>query len=110
MAKQLGPHYITGTMGNVTYYELEGIYYARAKSSLDGKRVKRDPRFARTMAYAGLFATASRLAASAYRQLPKEKREHAFYRKLTGIAMQSLRDGKTEEEVKGLLALASEIQ
>jgi hypothetical protein len=49
MAKQIGEFKITGTYDDVTYYEMEGQYYARKKSSLKGARVKKDPRFKRTI-------------------------------------------------------------
>jgi hypothetical protein len=53
MAKQVGPHYLEGTIGDVTYYALDGQHLARKKSSLTGKRVKKDPSFANTRRYAG---------------------------------------------------------
>jgi hypothetical protein len=59
MAKQIGFLKITGTLGDITFYELDGEFYARKKSSLDGKRVKKDPRFRRTMYEAGEFGKAS---------------------------------------------------
>jgi hypothetical protein len=37
MAKQIGDIKITGTYDNVTYYKMDGEYYARSKSSLTGK-------------------------------------------------------------------------
>jgi hypothetical protein len=48
------------------------------------------------MQYAGLLGKASRIASAIYRLLPE--REHGFYRKLTGMAMQLLRQEKTAEE------------
>ncbi len=99
MARQVGEIKITGTIGNICFYEMEGKFYARLKSSLTGKRVKKDPRFRLTMVYADLLAQASKLASCCYRSLPKEERVHAMYRALTGMAMQMLKAGMAAEEI-----------
>lgn len=99
MAKQIGPVKIEGTVGNVTFYQLDGEYCARLKSSLSGKRVKKDPCFRRTMEYAGWLKQASGLASSCYRALPKEERAHAMYRQMVGMAMQMLKAGKDAEVI-----------
>jgi len=93
MAKQAGAILITGTIQNITFYEMDGQYYARLKSSLCGDRVKRDPAFALTMVYAERLALASRTAAQLYRSLPEEQRKVALYRKMTSTAMQLLKAG-----------------
>jgi hypothetical protein len=78
---------------------MEGKYYVRKKSSLTGKRVKKDKKFRLTMIYAGILAQASRIASSVYRQIPKEEREHPYFRTLTGMAQKLLRKGISAEEV-----------
>lgn len=103
MAKQIGPVFITGTIGDVCFYKLDGVYCARMKSSLSGKRVRKDPKFRRTMEYAGWMARASRIASCIYRLLPADKRKHALYRTLTGQALHLLKEGLDAEEVKGRL-------
>ena len=106
MAKQEGSFHITGTIGPVCFYRLYEDYYARRKSSLSGERVKKDPAFAKTMAYAGLLKEASLLASSVYRTLNNDKRQHALYRQLTGAAMRMLKEGKsitaTRDQLKHL--------
>ena len=99
MGKQTGPIKVKGTVHGVTYYKMDGEYYAREQSSLDGKRVKKDPAFAKTMEYAGLLGRASKLASKVYREIPKGEREFKQYRKLTGQAMRLLKEGMGEEEV-----------
>ena len=103
MAKQVGPFKLQGCYDNVCFYKMEEQYYARTKSSLDGKRVRRDPAFKETMRYAGLLGRASKLAAMVYRVLPQEKKEPGLYKKLTGQAMRMLKEGKMEKEVLELL-------
>ncbi|SIN69422.1 hypothetical protein [Chitinophaga niabensis] len=99
MAKQTGPIKISGTVGNICFYKTKDGYYARLKSSLTGKRVKKDPRFKRTMEYAGMLVAASRLASRCYGSLPEEERVHAVYRKMTGMAMQMLKMGMEAEDI-----------
>ena len=100
MGKQAGPHYITGTVGDRTYYRLNGQYLVRAKSTLSRKRVKRSPAFRRTMEYAGLLGQASKLAVGVYRMIPRKKQRVDVYRKMTGVAMGMLKTGMDEEVVK----------
>ena len=96
MPKQTGPNPFTGRRGNLQGYRMAGKYYVRIVSSLTAKRVLKDPAFKRTMQYAGLLGKASKIASATYRLLPERK--HGFYRKLTGMAMQLLKQGKTAEE------------
>lgn len=100
MGKQVGPNYITGTVGDRTYYRLNGQYLVRAKSTLSRKRVKRSPAFRRTMEYAGWLAAASKLAAEVYRMMPKDQRKVQEYREMTGRAMDLIRHDVDEYVVK----------
>ena len=96
MARQTGPNPFTGRRGNLLGYRMAGKYYIRFVSSLTAKRVLEDPAFKRTMQYAGLLGKASKIASSIYRLSPVK--EHGFYRRLTGMAMQLLKQGKSAEE------------
>jgi hypothetical protein len=100
MAKQLGPKFIKRQCScNLQFYYMEGKYYVRKKSSLTGKRVKKDKKFRLTMLYAGILAQASKIASSVYRQIPKEERKHPYFRTLTGMAQKLLRKGVSAEEI-----------
>jgi len=103
MAKQAGAYYITGCFDNLCFYKMEGKYYVRMKSSLKGKRVKKDAAFKRTMLNAKLLANASAIASSLYRMLPKESKGIAVYRMLTGKVMKLLKDGKSANEIMHVL-------
>jgi hypothetical protein len=103
MAKQAGPYYLTGCYDNICFYKMEGRYYARQKSSLKGKRVKRDAAFKETMRYAALLGCASKLASKLYHDLPKESKGVGVYRSLTGRIMPLLKLGKTATEVLNML-------
>ena len=100
MAKQIGIFKIIGTIGDVTFYEMDGQFYARKKSSLDGKRVKKDPRFKRTMEEAIGFGKASTAAQAVYWALPEEMQVHGFYGRLTGRMRKLMRVGKTAREAQ----------
>ena len=100
MAKQIGIFKIIGTIGEFTFYEMDGEFYARKKSSLDGKRVKRDPKFRRTMEEAIGFGKASTATRAVYWALPAELRVHGFYGILTGRMRKLMRAGKTAKEAQ----------
>lgn len=92
MARQIGLIQITGTVGGICFYCMDGVYYARQKSSLTAKRVKTDPAFAETMKYAERMAYASKIASKIYREtIPKEERSRDKYREIVGMVMQELR-------------------
>lgn len=86
MAKQAGMIKIEGTIDGICFYKLDGNYYARAKSSLDGKRVKKSKAFRQTMRYARIFAKASVIGSTIHRMLPEDKRSRKVYQQLTGKA------------------------
>lgn len=96
MAIQTGKMKLTGRVGDIIYYKMDGKYYARAVSSLSGRRVKRDPAFKRTMEFAKLFGKASKMASELYRSLPVVSRNYKLYRKITGQANQMLKVGLDE--------------
>lgn len=100
MSRQKGPVYITGTSNGICYYKLNGQYYARRKSTLSRRRVKRDPRFALTRKYAALLGEASRIAAGVYRLLPRGQKTLPLYRAMTGQAMGMLKRGAGEEAIR----------
>ena len=99
MARQYGTIKITGTIGGICFYQMDGEHYARATSSLSGKRVKTDPAFRSTMAYAGLMGRASKIAAKLKIGLTREERRNINHSKLTGQVQRLLKEGKTEQEI-----------
>lgn len=107
MSKQQGPVYHTGTINGICYYRLNGRYYARRKSTLSRKRVKRDPVFALTRKYAELLGQASRIAAGVYRLLPRDKKKLTLYRAMTGRAVALLKRGMQEAAIKEQLEQAT---
>jgi hypothetical protein len=82
---------------------MEGKGYARLKSSLTGKRVKKDPKFKRTMRSAHRLGKGSQLASKVYRSLPRAEQVYALYKELKSIAVLGLKEGKSEGEVMELL-------
>ena len=103
MARQSGHIFITGTLDDVTYYKMYGIYYARMKSSLSRKKVLTSARFERTRQHASQLADASRIASSVYRQIPKEQRNIKLFRAIVGEAKVLLAVGQDKEVVLELL-------
>ena len=103
MARQIGDIIITGTIDDITFYEMDGKGYARHKSSLTGKRVKKDPRFKRTMQSAHRLGRGSQLASKVYRSLPKTEQVYNLFKELKRIAILAIKEGKGEMEVLRLL-------
>ncbi|HET6769592.1 MAG TPA: hypothetical protein VFH08_19430 [Chitinophagaceae bacterium] len=102
MAK-LQPISISGTVGNVCVYEVDGKLYMRSKSSLTRKRVLKSKAFERTRRYANDMGKAARLGSAIYWDLPVEKRNRAVYQSITGMAASLLYKGVSEEEVQNML-------
>ena len=103
MAKQTGAIIIEGTIDDITFYKMEGKGYARSKSSLKGARVKRDPRFRRTMQSANRFGRGNQLASTVYRSLPRAEQAYALFKELKAIAILGIKAGKEEAAVLVLL-------
>jgi len=104
MAKIVGPvPPFIGTRDNVTIYLMNGEYIARSKSSLTGKRVKKDPAFARTMEWAGRLKQGARIASFIYKQMPVEGRIYKQYREITGKAMSLLKEGFNKGDIITML-------
>lgn len=103
MSKQRGPVYFTGTADGICYYKMNGKYYARRKSTMSRKRVRRDLAFARTRRNAELLGQASRVAAGIYRLLPRAQKKLDLYRAMTGQAMAMFKKGVDEAEVRDQL-------
>ena len=105
MALQVGPRYIIGTLDDITYYKMFGIYYARMKSSLSRKKVLTSPRFARTRMHANQLAEASQIASQLYRSIiPKEERNRKLFRSIVGQAKILLATGENKETVIEILS------
>ena len=103
MAKQAGDIIIIGTIDDITFYVMEGKGYARKKSRLTGKRVKKDPKFKRTMQSAHRLGRGSQLASKVYRSLPKTEQVYTLYKELKRIAVLALKEGKGETDVMLML-------
>ena len=88
------------TTCNLTFYKMYGQHCIRSKSSLTGKRVKRSKKFARTMQNAGVMAKASKIVTPLYYGLTEDWRCQDVFRKLTGIAVKLLHQGKNKAEVE----------
>ncbi len=99
MARQIGPIKITGTIDGITFYRMDGVYYARMKSSLTAKKVKTHPNFALTRMYANWLGEASKIASEAYRSLPKEERKYELFCELKKLAHKRVKEGVEREVI-----------
>ncbi len=83
---------------------MDGQYYARQKSSLTSKRVKKDPAFARTRQNASLFGKASSLASQIKRSYPKAEQNRELYRQLHREVLDLLKEEIADKEIRQRLS------
>lgn len=102
MAKQTGPHLIKYNDGNVCFYVACGEGRVRANRPPASRRVKTAPEFAGLRNYANLLKLASPLASAMHKTIPKGRQRH-HYQRLTGVAIQAMKAGKSRKEVEVLL-------
>jgi len=103
MARQAGKIWITGTIGGLTYYKMEGKWYVRTKSSLTRKRFMRDASFERSRKSAERFAMGNKLASKLYHRVEKSKRAYKLFCFLKKRAIALLKEGKCVMQVEELL-------
>lgn len=92
-----------GTRNGICTYTRFGNFYIRTKSSLNGERVKTAPEFKKTMEYASLLASGSKIASIVYRGVVDKSIKK--YRQITGEAMKMLKDGMEKNEILNRLLL-----
>jgi len=106
MAKQAGPHYFTGTIGDLIFYKLGDNYYVRLKGAPTTgiqKQLKDPNCYPVLNRRKSEFGAASKLASSVYRQLPKALKKQHPMGTLTGRVGRLLRAGKLPDEAIALL-------
>ena len=103
MAKMDEGVYISGTIGNLTFYQMYGRTYMRTKSSLTRKRVLKSKEFEKTRKHASDLGRAAQIGSVVYQGLPAEMKDRWLYRAITGEAASLLYEGKTEDEVQEFL-------
>ncbi|KAI9436385.1 hypothetical protein F5148DRAFT_1294621 [Russula earlei] len=110
MAKVISEYKPTGRFDDVQLYRMDGEVYARMVSTLDGKKVKTHPRFARTRIEYKRLAKASVIAKRVYRQLPQELKIKGYFQKMTGIVSGLLKQGYTPQQAYEILCQAANSQ
>ena len=99
--KQSGDIRMTGTfdISDITLYRMNGEFYARSKSTLTGKRFRKDKAFEGSRRSNERFKRGNELASQVYQAMPEEKRFYKLYCRLKREAILYLKCGKTEEQV-----------
>jgi hypothetical protein len=99
MARQAGIVTIKGTIDDITFYEMEGGYYARKKSSLTGRRFQKDKAFEGSRKSCSRFGLGNQLASKVYRTIQKNQRIYPVFCELKRLAIDSLKKGHSAEQV-----------
>ena len=102
MAKQL-TGFIEGTIDDISFYKMEGGYYARMKSSLNGKKFWKHKAFEGSRKSCGRFGEGNRLASKIYRIIEEEKRVYKLFCFLKKRAIALLKEGNRIDEVETML-------
>jgi hypothetical protein len=103
MAKQAGYVFIEGTIDDVTFYKMCGVYYVRMKSSLTGKRFWKDKRFEGSRKSCCRFGEGNKLASTVFKIVVEERRTNRLFPFLRTRAIALLKEEKSAEEVVCLL-------
>ena len=104
MAKQQGIFKFTGTIQNVTGYEMNGRYYIKAKSEIARRRIRYDPCFSNTRRAQRYFSMAQNLAREVYsRHMRLQDRFLKNWYRLRNRAQQLLRTDMPREQALEIL-------
>lgn len=98
MAKQ-AEGFLVGTYDDITFYKMEGQYYARRKSSLTGKKFWKHKAFEGSRRSCGRFGRGNQLASLVYNEIAEGQRQYELYCRMKREAIAMLKAGKAEEEV-----------
>src|SRR5690348_3617053 len=100
MALQAGHMFLTGTLGGIIYYKMDGKYYARTCPGKWSKWQKRRRKGSNTMRNARWFALSINASKQVYRLLPKAFR-HRFrvWYPMQAEALELVRLGKSEGQI-----------
>ena len=103
MARQIGEIKLTGTIDDITFYKMEGKYFARMKSSLTGKKFWSNKAFEGSRKSCSRFGAGNKLASKVYQMIEEEKRVYPLYCFLKKRAIQLLKEEKSVEEAEKIL-------
>lgn len=108
MARQIGDHKFEGTVDGLCFYKMEGEYYVRMQSSLNGKKFWKAACFEGSRRSCRRLSRGSQLAAMVYSTFRKQK---GMYAALKTKAIALLKNNTREEKViRKLLLLAYKLQ
>ena len=100
MAKQTGPIKIEGTLGDLTFYKMNGEYYVKMKSVVNSKVLKTHDKYALNRMHRARFGRAAKLVKEVYRRFPKDMRVHGLFGRMVGVACRLLKANTSEEAIK----------
>ena len=90
MARQESIILLRGPVGNLSFYKMNGEYFARKKSGVSGERIKSEPAYARTrenIAEFGQASTSSKLLRRAFRELVRTMADSRVTGRLTAAML-----------------------
>lgn len=103
MAKQAGSLFIEGTIDDLSFYKMGGMYYVRLKSCLTSKRFWSEAAFEGSRKSCHRFASGNRLASRVFQLVNAQKRTNGLFPFLRTKAIALLKKGRPAEDVSFLL-------
>jgi hypothetical protein len=103
VAVQHGPIKLTGQFGGISYYEMDGKYYARRKTDHSAERIRTDPAFKRTHQNSlefGAASSASKLLRGAWKDIVHSFSDSYMAGRLTGSLVRVLKADTTHTHGK----------
>jgi hypothetical protein len=105
MAKQTGIMPLKGSIGEITFYRLNGRDIAKSKSSLNKERFYTDPAFERSRKIAFQKKITAPIAARVYHMLPNKMQKQGMIGKMIGEADRLFSSGLSENGIMNALYL-----
>ncbi len=102
MARQVGTK-ITGTLDELTFYQINGNFYVRKKPQLNRKKYLHHPSYKKLRDNNNIFKKAVRITSYLHGLLPAEERRFGAFAKITGWVIKRLQEGLTEDDIYQLI-------
>ena|ERR1035437_4144370 len=100
MATQIGILKLTGMFDNLVFYEAFGKQLVKRKGGFDAEKERRNPEMYKLkLRTESNFKRATKLVSPLYMTLPKDRKAHGVFGKLTAVAVDVLHKGGNEEDV-----------
>ena len=93
------PYQISGTIDDLTYFVINGVQYAKRKTTFKLKEKLNDPSFANCKKNTERLGKAAKLAKIKYATLSEKEKVSVKFGSIIKQVYKMIKEGKTEEEI-----------